>query len=1376
MMTRYCLHRVTLLVGLLISVSARAGLDIADVPTFVTEVLPPNVIISPIYNDNSSEVAMMDLPWEVYFKCPTFSPSDASICYSRVGDVEAPATLLTGQQWTSGSPFLPSQLWRVTPWPGTMLTTATAKTVAGKVYSPIDLYPDDRYVDGASEILTPLFYSGSKVVGRNEVREEVYPEAGGTYYTDQNKGKLAYIRSDKNFLYFNKPLADRVGYRKWPDLGEYTFSGYPTVSDATTPFYNPLKKQQDGVDIKADLASTEAGWVYQNASGTSAQNLNRQIGQYNVYTPAPGSENEVWRSTNYVRHTWNGSSPNNMTDADKLNFAHWFTYWRSSYLATRGILGNLVNTLKNRDLLDRFRIGIYHYDASGRKVVNVMAPVGASRSDKAANLESRLASIIYDFNSDFVNYNQNDVVDYYKTYAAYRDDPTDTRAAATGARSCRRNYEIMITPDYQKMTSQTGKSTAISRAFPAAELGDYDGDGVGALWGDVGAYAYKTDLVDLPNTLLPGTRDQATHQHLVRYIVGPATKGRWFNSSITTTAAADQLFQQKTTDDWYNLGQRRDQLYDADDLWHMALNSRGFFYNSSDVNNAVANMLNAFNDILLNNTTGSAVATNTTSLSQGGQIYQATVENNWRGHLLSYQVSRVTNNENKTILNISYGTPLWDLANKLSIQATQPDARNIITYSKDHRQGVPFTWNSVGNTLQGVFTGMLTEVLPTTTIPEAERSDVAAKVMNYIRGDVSCEDGAATLCRLTDEGIQYTFRKRSLVRGNTNPFALNTSTDPGVDNGNSGGRNVLGDIANSSPWYVLQPQMDVSDVDYPGYNAFRVSDSVNDRPGMIYVGANDGMLHAVRVSDGTELFAYIPSFVHDNLPLLASKSYSHKFYVDGSPFSAEVDMEGDGTGWTTVLAGGGNKGGKGYYLLDITDPTGFTQENASTKVLWEFTSENIGADDQADLHYTYNIPVAMPDQTTRTGQARQIVRLNTSAGQPAKWGLIVGNGYPEDASQRACLFIIYMNSRPGDSNWVPDTHYKKICAGKRDYSGREKGVDTNGLSSPTPFDLDGNGTADVVYAGDLNGNMWRFDIQDANPAQWKVGLQEAGATCSSEPHACSPLFVSRDHTRKRQPIIAPPEVTFYSKGAIGGQLVLWGTGKLLENADRGDTATQSYYAVWDRSTPSITAFKLSNLNRANLTARTFTQLDQNVGTEASPRIVTTRTQASRTILSYCSTASLDACGDDVLGWYWDMTEAGERLTGRSSLIDGVALFNTLVPAIDASGDLDPCAYGGTGWLMGLDAVNGNMTDFPVFDLNMDGVIDSADDAHLAAGVKLGAAIGGTTFTQGIGTTKFGVYAPTNLGTAASEGDKMKIIIDTGSANRGRVSWYELLDD
>lgn len=1399
MMFKSYVRAMALLAILTPCLPAMAGLNISDIPTFVTAVLPPNVIISPIFRFNANEVSMLDVPWDTLRKCQA---GDVNVCYSDATG-ESPQNLLTRQTWTAGSPFnYGSQLWRVTPWPGTTNVDSYLKSV---VYSPIEVYSGDRInIPGVYEELSPLRYVhfGFNNSSTNFAREEIYPEAGNPYVGDFNKGKLAYLRSNKNFLYFNKTLADQDvdgdgsadGYSPWPSLGDYVFGRYPTAAAAATPYYNPLRKTQSGVDIKANLASIEPGWVYSTINdGSSVMlNANHMIGQYYLHK---GQGNEVWRSTSYDKYTWNGDPGSTaMTADDKIHFAHWFTYWRSSDLAMRGLLGNLVSTLKNRDLLDRFRIGINYFDSAGQSRVNVMAAVGDTKSEKIANLENRLANIIYDYNKTLGGYNQNRVVDYYKTMAAYRDDPTDTSAGVTGARSCRRNYEIIVTPDYSGLFFDAGASNAINSPSP----GDADGDGVSSLWGDVGAYAYNNDLVtDLADTLLPGARDQATHQHLVRFVVGPKAEGTWFGSNIKTFEAADQLFNTKTAADWRALATSvslpdstvpaSESMSDArhlarqftiDDLWHMTLNSGGFFYNSDNINSAVANMLDAFNEILVNNTTGAAIATNTTSLALGGLIFQATVENNWRGHLKAYQVTRETitiNGKEQSVLSLDYGVPVWDLAETLSSLVENPALRTVITLNQNTNQGAAFTWGAIGSRLQNVFMDALPQVLPTVTIPDAEKPTVAEKMLNYLRGDKSCEDGATPGCKLLDGTTQYTFLRRSTVRGNLAPFAFNRSVEVNVDNGNSGGRNALGDIANSSPWYVGQPPSGISDVDYPGFNRFRVGSDVLARPDVLYVGSNDGMLHAVKVSDGSELFAYVPSFVQDNLPLLAATSYTHKFYVDGSPMSADVDMIGDGTGWKTVLAGGGNKGGKGYYLLDVTNPAEVTQANAAGPVLWEFTNTNIGIGDRNDLHYTYNMSVAQPEGALRAGQARQITRMNNG-----KWALIVGNGYSEDAGQRACLFVIYL-SGPGVSGWTRDTNYKKICAGASDYSSiSEKGLDTNGLSTPTPHDLNGDGKVDVVYAGDLNGNVWRFDVGDSDDSYWKVGLQGTPSDCTTSPASCKPLFVSRDSSGNRQPIVIPPEATAHSSAqssgeVVNGVLLLWGTGKLIENADRASTVPQqSFYAVWDRDTPSDHTYLANDLTRSILSEKTFAQTSQNVGTVADPNNVVIRQQATPTSITYCTSASTADCESTVMGWFWDMPDAGERLTGRVSLINGIVLFNTYVPATDGTGALDPCAYGGTGWIMGLDAVYGNMATFPVFDLNRDGVIDTAD-TYLAAGARVGAAIGGTSFTRGIGDTNFGVYAPTDLGAAKTEGKKMSIIINTASKNSGRVSWFELLD-
>jgi type IV pilus assembly protein PilY1 len=142
----------------------------------------------------------------------------------------------------------------------------------------------------------------------------------------------------------------------------------------------------------------------------------------------------------------------------------------------------------------------------------------------------------------------------------------------------------------------------------------------------------------------------------------------------------------------------------------------------------------------------------------------------------------------------------------------------------------------------------------------------------------------------------------------------------------------LGDIVHSDPQYVGWPPFYYT---LSGYQAFAQA-NVN-RPGMIYVGGNDGMLHGFRESDGEELIAYVPNKVIGKLNRLTYTYYDHDFYVNGSPIYGDVTLNGT---WRSVLIGGLREGGQGVYALDITDPENFS----TSDVLWEFTDE-----DDADL-------------------------------------------------------------------------------------------------------------------------------------------------------------------------------------------------------------------------------------------------------------------------------------------------------------------------------------------------------------------------------------------------------------------------------------------
>ena len=320
---------------------------------------------------------------------------------------------------------------------------------------------------------------------------------------------------------------------------------------------------------------------------------------------------------------------------------------------------------------------------------------------------------------------------------------------------------------------------------------------------------------------------------------------------------------------------------------------------------------------------------------------------------------------------------------------------------------------------------------------------------------------------------------------------LDSDNDNAIDTVLSGG--LLGDITHSSPMYVREPPRPWNDIHFgkPGqrYSDFR--NQLADRQAMVYVGANDGMLHAFTVEAGSrdginypaggELFAYIPSMLastasKSGLRYLANRNYEHRYYVDLTPTVSDVFMDFYSTSapmapeWRTILVGGLRGGGKGLFALDITCPyqttaTGntcddeqFTEQN----VLWEFS----GADDP-DLGLTFAEPI--------------IAKVNFSAGLSeaderngngtGRWAVIVSNGY-NSASGRAALFILFLDGGL-DGSWVNGRDYLKLFAGN---ATDDTPTDKNGLSSPTAIDITGDGLIDRVYAGDLKGQMWVFDL------------------------------------------------------------------------------------------------------------------------------------------------------------------------------------------------------------------------------------------------------------------------------------------------------------
>jgi type IV pilus assembly protein PilY1 len=488
----------------------------------------------------------------------------------------------------------------------------------------------------------------------------------------------------------------------------------------------------------------------------------------------------------------------------------------------------------------------------------------------------------------------------------------------------------------------------------------------------------------------------------------------------------------------------------------------------------------------------------------------------------------------------------------------------------------------------------------------------------------------------------------------------------------------LGDIVSSSPVFVGPPRSVYrDDLESVPYSRFRAEQ--RERIPMVYAGANDGMLHGFHAGSaadggGVERIAYVPRAVYRNLPLLTRQDYTHRFYVDGTPTAVDAFVD---DAWRTVLVGGLGRGGQAVYALDVTDPASFSENAADDVVMWEF-DDRVEADEPAgsgdrDLGYTYARP--------------SVTKLRNGS-----WVAIFGNGYNSTEADgsasttgNAVLYIVDL---------ATGRLLRKLDTGAgtaQDPTGLGR---ANGLSSPAAVDLDGDNVSEYVYAGDLHGNLWKFDLTSANPASWQVAYTTAGAP--------APLYRARNDANEPQPIVSKPAVGRGPRGV--GMLVLFGTGKYLEPSDR-DVATlkvQSFYGLYDRN---------SGQDSDRITGRTQLVEQEIVGQSTvtfDNRPLVVRTTSGR------------AVGGSARGWYVDLVAQGGAFDGEMQVSDpilraGRVLFTTLIPSPD------PCEAGGTGWFMALDALSGARAARPQFDLNEDRAFDDGDmaDGSVVSGVRSG---------------------------------------------------------
>lgn len=645
-----------------------------------------------------------------------------------------------------------------------------------------------------------------------------------------------------------------------------------------------------------------------------------------------------------------------------------------------------------------------------------------------------------------------------------------------------------------------------------------------------------------------------------------------------------------------------------------------------------------------------STAVNTTGLHNGSVAYLAqftTSDTNqdWTGDLGAYPIDPAT-----AQVDTSPTATIWSASAKLDA-LNWDTGRLIATWDPVAGSATPFRWTPAlapGGISATTALGMSLS----TFTPDPSGQDV----LNFLRGKTAQEKRS---------GGQ--FRNRT---------------------------HKLGDIVDSAPLYIGKP---VGFTQTAAYYSFASAHS--SRSPIIYIGANDGMLHAFDAMTGAERFAYVPNGVFGNLVNLANPYYNqnHAFYVNGSPQAADLQFS-DAT-WHTILVGSEGAGGKSLFALDVTDPDSITTEaKLAAAVLWEVTD--------VDMGYTFSTPTF----------------ATTSGG----WRVLVGNGY-NSPSQKPFLYAL--NPQTGAITAKVD-----LCAA---VPAACNSALANGLSSVVAVNTYGQIAApvDTVYAGDLQGNVWRVDITNSNPLLWTVKV----------------VFQARDPSGNVQPITTAPAVTLNPQfPAMLGTMVMVGTGKLLGFNDLTATATQTLYGIFDAPPVAGPPLGFTGIpTRSNLV--------QQIMSTATAGGVSVRVESS------VSAVTLPA----KRGWYIDFTLAsGERMVTDPRIeAGGGVVLTTYQP------NTNSCVGGGTAWLMVINYATGGSFSLPELDVNNDGKLNDSDAASglNPIGMLLGNvyASAATIIPSGGGNSDNGAHKLTAVSNV-----QVKSVGDRGGSKK-RTAWWEV---
>lgn len=759
----------------------------------------------------------------------------------------------------------------------------------------------------------------------------------------------------------------------------------------------------------------------------------------------------------------------------------------------------------------------------------------------------------------------------------------------------------------------------------------------------------ETKSVDLQKYWNP-KYNPATWPHMVSYTIG-------FSNEAVTWPGADQIIAptikvpfgyDNSFKDLVTGLQTWPAMDNEDtrslDLWHAAINGRGRYYavtESEDLAKAFREIIGKISDEstpLPDEIAGGGSTSGYNVSSSNAGIFASVYspKRGWSGSITAtraiepeeYPCPTVADPAAKCIrfpdtISGWQGKSTADRLDELDSAAVAN--RLVLSWSDDTNKGIPFKSTLAAPIGYSVAQKLALIGLTTGDTTTAALLTQGQNIVNYIRGDRSLEGTT------TEKPLRVRFSRQ-------------------------------GDVVNSDIWYTGRPSGNYA----MGYSAFVTAQK--SRTPILYVGGNDGMLHGFSATDGKELIAYVPRGVVGGLKDLTDKDYQHRYYVDGSPMTGDIK---DGTAWKTLLVGALGAGGKGYFVLNVTNPAGFGTTTAADLVVLDRTRGNseaapsctllLGAAQTAcntavDENKDIGNIVAQPGRNPANLQeATQITRMKND-----RWAVVMGNGY-NSTNQRPVLLVQYLDG---------NKELKRIQA-STDTTGSGNAKD-NGLASPTLVDLDGDGKTDVVYAGDNLGNLWKFDLTSASDSDWKVGFGNNKPLFTTR----GPIALTSTTRDQVQPITAPPTVrandrtmtvgtgTSATTASVGGMMVAFGTGRNLTASDRRTDITQNVqtlYSVLDNTRYRMKSDKSAlevhpgtgDCATAPATCVPTPAPVSTIANDGKPLAKQTITAVSGDFATVNATQELKKeTWKDYKGWYLDLPFTGERLLKPMQFFDG----------------------------------------------------------------------------------------------------------------------------